>query len=79
MAVRFSTAEVGRRSQLDYWREVVCATFFALDVERSGPSRTGFRGEITAQSLDRLRIATGKFGAARGHPFGGRNPAVLRR
>ena len=58
MAVRFSTAEVGRRSQLDYWREVVCATFFALDVERSGPSRTGFRGEITAQSLDRLRIAT---------------------
>ncbi len=58
MAVRFSTAEVGRRSQLDYWREVVCATFFALDVQRGGLARTGFRGEITAQSLDRLRIAT---------------------
>jgi AraC-like DNA-binding protein len=58
MAVRFSTAEVGRRSQLDYWREVVCATFFALDVQRDGLARTGFRGEITAQSLDRLRIAT---------------------
>ncbi len=58
MAVRFSTAEVGRRSQLDYWREVVCATFFALDVERAGLARTGFRGEITAQSLDQLRIAT---------------------
>ena len=47
-----------RRSQLDYWREVVCATFFALDVQRGGLARTGFRGEITAQSLDRLRIAT---------------------
>ena len=58
MAVRFSTAEVSRRSQLDYWREVVCATFFALDVERGGLARTGFRGEITAQSLGQLRIAT---------------------
>jgi AraC-like DNA-binding protein len=58
MAVRFSTAEVGQRSQLEYWQEVVCATFFALDVQRGGLARTGFRGEITAQSLDRLRIAT---------------------
>jgi AraC-like DNA-binding protein len=58
MAVRFSTAGVERRSQLDYWREAVCATFFALDVEREEHSSTGFRGQITAQSLDQVRIAT---------------------
>jgi len=58
MAVRFSTADVDPRAQLDYWREVVCATFFTLEVERGGQHRTGFRGEITTHRLDRLRIAT---------------------
>lgn len=58
MAVRFSTADVDRRAQLDYWREVVCATFFTLEIERGGQHRTGFRGEIAAQSLGRLQIAT---------------------
>ncbi len=58
MTVSFSTATVDRRSQLSYWREVVCATFVPLDIERPQRPAVGFRAEVTAQSLGGLRIAT---------------------
>lgn len=59
MTLSFSTATVDDRSQLDYWREVVCATFVQLEFEP--PRRrtaAGFRGEVTAQELDDVRVAT---------------------
>jgi AraC-like DNA-binding protein len=62
MTASFSTAAVERRSQLDYWREVVCATFVRLGVERIGAERArrpaGFRGEVTAQDVGGLQVAT---------------------
>ena len=58
MTVSFSTATVDQRSQLSYWREVVCATFVQLGVERLQRPAVGFRGEVTAQSLGGLRVAT---------------------
>lgn len=58
MASSFSTADVARSSQLDYWREAVSSTFFMLDVDRVEHSRTGFHAEMTTQSLGRMLIAT---------------------
>jgi AraC-like DNA-binding protein len=58
MALCFSTASVDWRSQLSYWREVVCATFVGLDVEPLPQPTTGFRAEVRAQSLGSLRVAT---------------------
>jgi AraC-like DNA-binding protein len=62
MTVTFSTAAVDQRSQLDYWREVVCATFVRLGVERMGAARArrpaGFRGEVTAQGAGCVQVAT---------------------
>jgi AraC-like DNA-binding protein len=58
MTVSFSTATVDKRSQLSYWREVVCATFVQLGVERPQRPAPGFRAEVTAQSLGGLRVAT---------------------
>src|SRR5215831_2795180 len=62
MTVTFSTAAVDTRSQLDYWREVVCATFVCLGVERIGAERArrpaGFRGEVTAQDVGGVQVAT---------------------
>src|ERR1700683_1624620 len=58
MTVSFSTATVDQQSQLSYWREVVCATFVWLDVERPQRPALGFRAEVTAQNLGRLRVAT---------------------
>ena len=58
MTVSFSTATVDKRSQLNYWREVVCATFVQLGVERPQRPAVGFRAEVTAQSLGGLRVAT---------------------
>jgi len=58
MTVSFSTATVDQRSQLSYWREVVCATFVQLGIERPQRPAVGFRAEVTAQSLGGLRVAT---------------------
>jgi AraC-like DNA-binding protein len=58
MTVSFSTATVDRRSQLSYWREVVCATFVRLGVERTGEPAAGFRAGVTVQGLGGLRLAT---------------------
>jgi AraC-like DNA-binding protein len=58
MTQSFSTASVDQRSQLSYWREVVCATFVGLDVEPLARPTTGFRAEVTAQSLGSLQVAT---------------------
>src|ERR1700729_605111 len=53
MPICFSTATVDRRSQLSYWREVVCATFVGLDVEPLQRATAGFRAEVTARPLGR--------------------------
>jgi AraC-like DNA-binding protein len=58
MTVSFSTATVDQRSQLGYWREVVCATFTWLDVVAQQQTRAGFRAEVTAESLGGMRVAT---------------------
>jgi AraC-like DNA-binding protein len=58
MTLSFSTATVDQQSQLSYWREVVCATFIQLDVERPQRPAVGFRAEVTAQSLGGMRLAT---------------------
>jgi len=67
MTLSFSTAVVDRRSQLSYWREVVCATFVRLGVERlaaerraveSGAGPAGFRAGLTAQGVGSLQLAT---------------------
>jgi AraC-like DNA-binding protein len=58
MTLSFSTATVDQRSQLSYWREVVCATFVLLDVERLRRPAVGFHAEVTAQSLGGMGIAT---------------------
>lgn len=57
MTVSFSTATIDRRSQLTYWREVVCATFVRLDVELPPQPSAGFRAHVTAQSLGHMRVA----------------------
>ena len=59
MTLSFSTATVDERAQLDYWRDVVCATFVQLKFETSRrPAGTGFRGAVTARELDGVRVAT---------------------
>jgi AraC-like DNA-binding protein len=58
MSARFSTATVDKDSQLDYWHDVVCATFVRLGLERPDRQARGFRGEVTAQDLGRLQVAT---------------------
>jgi AraC-like DNA-binding protein len=58
MTLCFSTASVDQRSQLSYWREVVCATFVGLDVEPLPGPTTGFQAEVTAQSLGSMQVAT---------------------
>jgi AraC-like DNA-binding protein len=58
MTLSYSTATVDDVSQLDYWRDVVCATFVQLELEP--PERHGgrFRGEVSAQDLDCVQVAT---------------------
>src|ERR1700685_704271 len=51
MPICFSTATVDQRSQLSYWREVVCTTFVGLDVEPLQRATAGFRAEVTARRL----------------------------
>ncbi len=51
MTLCFSTASVDQRSQLSYWREVVCATFVGLDVEPLPGPTAGFQAKVTAPSL----------------------------
>jgi AraC-like DNA-binding protein len=58
MTVSFSTASVDQRSQLSYWREVVCATFVWLDVMPLQRPTTGFRAEVSAENLGDMRVAT---------------------
>jgi AraC-like DNA-binding protein len=58
MTVSFSTATVDQRSQLGYWREVVCATFTWLDVMPMRQRPAGFRAEVTAEGLGGMRVAT---------------------
>lgn len=58
MTLTYSTATVDGAAQLDYWRDVVCATFVQLELEPP-PWRSGrFRGHVTAQDLDCVQIAT---------------------
>lgn len=58
MTLSYSTATVDDVSQLDYWRDVVCATFVQLELEPP-PQRSGrFRGQVIAQDLDCVQIAT---------------------
>jgi AraC-like DNA-binding protein len=58
MTLRFSTETIDDGSQLDYWREVVCATFVQLEFEPPRHRAGRFRGEVTAQRLDDLQVAT---------------------
>jgi AraC-like DNA-binding protein len=58
MTVSFSTATVDQRSQLTYWREVVCATFVRLDVLPPERATAGFRARVSAESLGGMRVAT---------------------
>src|ERR1700733_7194089 len=58
MPICFSTATVDRRSQLSYWREVVCATFVGLDVDPLQRATAGFRAEVTARRLGGMQVAT---------------------
>jgi AraC-like DNA-binding protein len=58
MTLSFSTATVDDRSQLEYWREVVCATFVELEFEPPQRHAVRFRGEVTAEELGGMRVAT---------------------
>lgn len=58
MSVCYSTATVDPDCQLDYWHDVVCATFVRLGLERPDRQAHGFRGEVTAQGLGSLQVAT---------------------
>jgi AraC-like DNA-binding protein len=58
MAQRFSTATVEERSQLSYWRDVVCTTFVRYGLDASQRRTGGFRGEVCAQQLDGVQVAT---------------------
>jgi AraC-like DNA-binding protein len=58
MTLSFSTATVEDRSQLEYWREIVCATFVQLEFEPPQRRTVGFQGEVTAQELDGIQVAT---------------------
>jgi hypothetical protein len=58
MTLHFSTATVEERWQLGYWRDVVCDTFVRYGFEAPQRGRAGFRGEVTAQSLGGVQVAT---------------------
>src|ERR1700691_6439091 len=75
MPICFSTATVDQRSQLSYWREVVCTTFVGLDVEPLQRATAGFRAEVTARRLGGEQVAT----VVSEPPAVVRAPAPLRR
>jgi AraC-like DNA-binding protein len=58
MTRTYSTATVDERSQLSYWRDVVCATFTWLDVMPLREPTAGFRAAVTADGLGGMRVAT---------------------
>ncbi|MBO0774866.1 MAG: helix-turn-helix domain-containing protein [Actinobacteria bacterium] len=58
MAVSYSTASTDGASQLDYWRDVVCATFVQLELEPPARCHGRFRGRVVAQDLDCVQVAT---------------------
>jgi AraC-like DNA-binding protein len=58
MMLHFSTATVEDRWQLGYWRDVVCDTFVRYGFEAPQRGGAGFRGEVTAQSLGGVQVAT---------------------
>ncbi|KAB2343623.1 AraC-like ligand-binding domain-containing protein [Actinomadura rudentiformis] len=57
MTLTFSTTTVDEREQLEYWREVVCATFVPFDLETPERRVVGFRGEVSAEALDGMWVA----------------------
>ena len=74
MTLHFSTATIEERSQLGYWRDVVCDTFVRYGFEAPQRGRAGFRGEVTAQPLGGIQVAT-----VTSEPHGVfRSPTVLR-
>src|ERR1700683_174102 len=75
MPICFSTATVDQRSQLSYWREVVCATFVGLDVEPLQRATAGFRAEVTARRLGGMQGGPLASEPHSGFPA----PALLRR
>jgi AraC-like DNA-binding protein len=59
MTLSYSTATVDGADQLDYWRDVVCATFVQLELEPPPELGSGrFRGHVTALDLDCVQLAT---------------------
>jgi AraC-like DNA-binding protein len=58
MTLTYSTATVGDAAQLDYWRDVVCATFVQLELQAPRQPCGRFRGEVIAQDLDCVQLAT---------------------
>ena len=58
MTVRVSTDMVDSRSQLQFWREVVCDTFvpFAFEPRRGQSAR--FHGEVISEDLGVARLTT---------------------
>lgn len=55
----FSTATVEDSSQLEYWREVICASFIRFQLEPQQRRRgIGFRGEVTAHRLGGVEVLT---------------------
>ena len=58
MTLSFSTATVEERAQIEYWRAVVCATFVQLEFEPPRRHAAGFRGEVTADEVGGIQVAT---------------------
>lgn len=58
MTLSYSTATTDGISQLDYWRDVVCATFVQLELEPPPQCHGRFRGQVVAQDLDCVQLAT---------------------
>ena len=57
MTLSFSTAPLDSRAQLDYWREVVCTTFVAYEMDVPRPPSAGFLGQVTAETVGGVGVA----------------------
>lgn len=58
MTLTYSTATVEGAAQLDYWRDVVCATFVQLELEPPPVQGGRFRGQVTARDFGCVQVAT---------------------
>jgi AraC-like DNA-binding protein len=58
VALSVSTDDIDDRSQYDYWRDAICATFVPLELDLPGPAPQRFHGALTMEDLDVVEVAT---------------------